>query len=113
MDRKSGNIEVGQKIDCSGWYGCTTVENKHISFTTVERGPAILRDESSILISDDAFNWQEIYTFKKDRHKPYNIFKYGVISCPSGNMSLRDFYISGEGLVGLDGTTLQLRIENV
>ena len=31
------------------------------------------------------------------------LFKYGVISVPYGQMSLENFHISGEGLVGLDG----------
>jgi hypothetical protein len=111
MDRSTGQLQLGQKIDCSTWYGATTHEGLHIAFTTVEHGPAILRQESSLLISSDAFHWKEIYNFQKDFYRPIKLFKSGVICCPSGILSAKNFYISGEGLVGLDGCSLCLRIE--
>jgi hypothetical protein len=110
MDRNSGQLDIGQKFDCSNWYGCTTQEGLHVAFTTVEKGPGIKRNESSIYISEDAFNWHEIYSYKKDRYRPFSVFKNGVISCPSGTMSLDNFYISGEGLIGLDGSSACLKI---
>lgn len=108
MERKTGALEIGQKIDCSGWYGSTTREGVTVAFTTVERGPGIHRRESSVLVSEDAFHWQEVYAFKKDFWRPVQIFKYGVISTPTGKMSISDFWISGEGLVCLDGTSLNI-----
>lgn len=113
MDRRSGALEIGQEIDASTWYGCTTQEGIYIAFTTIERGPAIQTDESSVLVSLDAFNWQKVYGFKKDFWKPVQIFKYGVISCPSGNLSKDALYLSGEGLVGLDGTSIKVKIAAV
>ena len=110
MDRKTGKLETSQELDCSSWYGCTLKEGLTVAFTTVERGPAIKRNESSVLISRDAFHWEEVFTFKKDFWRPVQVFKYGVISCPSGEMSLHDFWISGEGLVGLDGCSLRVGI---
>ena len=110
MQRQTGNLQIGHEVDCSSWYGCTTREGLHIAFTTVERGPAIKRDESSVLISRDAFHWHEVYTFKKDFWRPLQVFKYGVISCPSGDLSSQDLWISGEGLVGLDGRSLRVAI---
>ena len=110
LARNSGKMEVGQKVDNSVWYGCTTQEGIHIAFTTVERGPAITSNYSDILISQDAFHWHKVHAFKKDFLRPMQLFKYGVITCPSGQMSLENFYISGEGLVGLDGSSLQVKI---
>lgn len=110
MGRENHELEIGQEIDCSAWYGCTTHEGLHIAFTTVERGPAILSNESSVMVSEDAFHWEKIYGFKKDFWRPVQVFKYGVISCPSGDLSLEEMYISGEGLVGLDGVSMQVRI---
>ncbi len=110
MNRRDGALELGQDIDCSAWYGCTTVEGLHIAFTTVEQGPAILSNESSVLVSEDAFHWKKVYGFKKDFWRPVKVFKYGVISCPSGNLSANTFYISGEGLVGLDGVSMKIMI---
>lgn len=110
MQRKSGALEIGQKIDCSGWYGSTTREGITIAFTTVERGPGIHRRESSVLISEDAFHWQEVHAFIKDFWRPVQLFKYGVISTPTGKMSMRNVWISGEGLVDLDGSSIQAEI---
>ena len=55
MDRADGKLEIGQEIDCSAWYGCTTREGLHVAFTTVEQGPGILSNFSSVLVSRDAF----------------------------------------------------------
>jgi hypothetical protein len=110
MDRKTGKLERGQTLDCSGWYGTTTKEGWKIAFTTVERGPAIHRHQSQVLVSTDGFHWQEVQTFQKDAWKPVQLFKYGVISVPSGVMSAVDLWISGEGLVGFDGCSLNFRI---
>lgn len=111
MDRDTGALETGQEIDNSGWYGAATEEGLYVAFTTVERGPAIHRRESSVLVSRDAFHWEEVFSFKKDFWRPVQVFKYGVISCPSGSLSQSDFYISGEGLVGLDGCSLRVALD--
>lgn len=111
MDRRSGTLEIGAKIACSGWYGLTTTDGLHVGFTTVERGPGIQRNESSILVSDDGFHWSEAGSFRKDVWRPMRLFKNGVISCPTGKMASSSLYISGEGLVGLDGISLRIRID--
>jgi hypothetical protein len=112
FDRSTGELEMGQKLDCPGWYGSTTREGVSIGFTTVEMGPGVKRQESSFLVADDAFQWRELMTFKKDPYRPMNVFKYGVISCPSGEMSNHRIWISGEGLVGLDGSSMRLEIRH-
>ena len=111
MTRKDGSLTIGQSIDSPAWYGCTLEGGKwHMAFTTVERGPAVLTDTSSILVSQNAFRWQTVSGFKKDFLRPMQVFKYGVISCPSGDMQLESFYLSGEGLIGLDGKSIRARI---
>lgn len=111
LSRKTGRVEMGQALDGSVWYGCPTREKIFLAFTTVERGPAILSKESSVLVSEDAFHWEKISSFQKDFYRPLQLFKYGVISCPSGEMSIHEIYLSGEGLVGLDGCSLKVTLE--
>jgi hypothetical protein len=108
--RDSDILEIGQALDGSAWYGTMTRDGLYITCTTVEPGPAIQSNRSRILVSRDGFSWQEIHSFKKDFWRPMKVFKYGVISLPSGEMRSREVYISGEGLVGLDGKSMQLRI---
>lgn len=110
MNRRTATLERGQPVPCSAWYGAQTGEGLCVAFTTVEPGPAIQRTESSILVSRDAFEWHEACRFGKDAYRPMRVFKYGVISCPSGELSASDFWISGEGLVGLDGSSRRLCI---
>ena len=110
MARKTGELEIGQPLDASGWYGCTASEGVHLAFTTIERGPAIQSNESSVLVSSDAFHWEKVFAFKKDHWKPVQVFKYGVISCPTGRMSVSNLYLSGEGLTGLDGISVRARL---
>jgi hypothetical protein len=38
------------------------------------------------------------------------LFKNGILICPSGLMSSKDFYLSGEGLRRLDGQSARVRI---
>jgi hypothetical protein len=110
MDRRTGTLERGQPVPCSAWYGAPTTERLFVAFTTVEPGPAIQRSESSVLVSRDGFRWEEVRTYRKDFYRPMRVFKYGVISCPSGELSASDFWISGEGLVGIDGASQRLCI---
>ena len=110
MDRETGLLEVGQPIDASAWYGCQTKEGDFLAFTTIERGPAIQTDTSAVLASRDAFHWEKVYRFKKDGWKPVQVFKYGVISCPSGEMSSEAVYLNGEGLISLDGISVKARL---
>lgn len=110
-DRESGQLELGQHLEAPAWYGSTTAEGLHLAFTTVEPGPAVHRNTAAIYASNDAFNWKEIYQFPKDAWRPMKLFKYGVISCPSGTMSQKAFFLSGEGLKGLDGISATLCIE--
>lgn len=104
-------LEMGQEIDASAWYGSHTSDGWYLSFTTIEPGPAIHSLASQVLVSRDAFHWQVALTFAKDFWRPMKVFKYGVISCPSGEMDSQNLYLSGEGLVGLDGLSLALRLE--
>ena len=110
MHRKTGELEIGMQIANSGWYGTICNEKLYVAFTTVERGPGITSQYSEVLVSRDAFHWKPIYSFKKDWYKPVQVFKYGVISTPSGEMSQHELYISGEGLVGLDGSSMRIDI---
>jgi hypothetical protein len=110
-DRASSHLEIGQSLGAPAWYGSTTTEGLHLAFTTVEPGPAVQRTTAAVYVSKDAFTWQEVMQFQKDAWRPMKLFKYGVISCPSGKMSQEAIYISGEGLKGLDGISAVLTIE--
>lgn len=113
MDRNTGDLELGQEIIGSSWYGTTTVEGTHIAFSVVEPGYGGQSDRAFILVSDDAFRWHATFSFKKDFFVPMGKFKYGVICCPSGPMKESALYISGEGLFGIDGCSLQMSLKRL
>jgi hypothetical protein len=110
MERRTSRLEQGMLIEAPAWYGAQTLDGLYLAFTTVEPGPAVKRNSAAVLVSEDAFHWQEIHRFEKDAWRPMKLFKYGVISCPAGPVEASEFYISGEGLYGLDGTSAVLRI---
>jgi hypothetical protein len=110
IERATGRLEVGGVLRAPAWYGAVTAEGLYVAFTTVEPGPAVQRSSAAVLVSEDAFHWEEIYGFEKDPWRPMKIFKYGVISCPGGTLETAEFPVSGEGLVGLDGASALLRI---
>jgi len=110
MSRADGHVECGMPLPGSGWYGIATLDGWYLAFTTVEPGPAIQRMESLILVSRDGFTWHEAAAFPKDIWRPMKLFKYGVISAPSGEMHANSLWISGEGLVGLDGVSAHIRV---
>jgi hypothetical protein len=110
MERATGRLEAGAVLQAPAWYGAQTADGLYIAFTTVEPGPAVQRGSAVVLVSEDAFHWEEIYSFKKDPWRPMKIFKYGVISCPGGALEADELPVSGEGLVGLDGASALLEI---
>lgn len=110
MSRASGAVEQGQPLDAPAWYGAMTADGLYVTFTTVERGPAVQTGFSSVLVSRDAYHWETVYRYKKDFWRPRPVFKYGVVSVPSGVMRSNALYLSGEGLVGLDGRSVKVSI---
>lgn len=110
MNRDTQEIEIGQKIDASAWYGSKTEDGIFVAFTTVEPGSGIKTSYSSLLTSKDGFKWSDAARFKKDSWRPMKLFKYGVISCPSGVFKSDEFFISGEGLQGFDGISMKIKI---
>jgi hypothetical protein len=108
--RHGDHLEVGQPIEATAWYGAQTTDGLCVAFTTVEPGAGIHRMESAVLVSADAFHWQEVHTFRKDAWRPMRIFKNGILICPSGAMTSQELYLSGEGLRRLDGQSLRARV---
>ena len=108
VQRGSDLLQKGQEFDGSAWYGLQTVEGEYIAFTTVEVGPAIRTDECRIFLSNDAFDWRKVGSFQKDSWRPMKLFKFGVINSPAGEQSSRRLIVSGEGLRGIDGKTIEL-----
>jgi len=110
MDRATGELERGQEVDASAWYGIKTTDDLYVAFTTVEEGTGIHTEYSEVLVSDDAFHWESVYRYKKDAWRPMAVFKSGVIHCPIGEYAASDLLVSGEAMVGFDGTTHRLAI---
>lgn len=111
MERRTGELELGQALEAPAWYGAHTLEGLFVAFTTVEPGPAVKRNDAAVLVSEDGFEWREVHQFEKDFWKPMKLFKYGVISCPSGSVNAGALPISGEGLIGLDGESALLQLD--
>jgi len=102
MDRSSHRTVVHGERDASSWYVAETDEGIYLATTTVEPGPQIHTDRVRLLASEDGTDWEEIVEYPKDAF-PMRAFGFGSLSLPSGCYSADAFWISGEGIRGLDG----------
>jgi hypothetical protein len=110
MDRRTASLHFHGELSSSTWYTAKTTDGVHLATTTVEPGPSILARHAFVLDSRDALCWREAAAFEKDR-LPMPWFKFGTLSLPSGRFSSGRFWLSGEGLRGLDGASLLCALE--
>lgn len=110
MERESGALSLLGEVESSTWYTVRTTDGVCLATTTVEPGPAIHTRSSRLLGSTDARRWSEVATFEKDAW-PMPWFKFGSLSLPAGRYSSERFWLSGEGLRGLDGGSLLCALE--
>jgi hypothetical protein len=96
--------------DASTWYMATTTDGISLATTTVEPGPGIQTDKVRLLASEDNLKWVPVATFRKDWY-PMLGFGFGSLSLPAGELDDRGFWLSGEGVVGLDGRSIFCAIE--
>ncbi len=110
MDRQSGQLELHGEVASSSWYQARTTDGVHLATTTVEIGPSIRASRCFLLRSEDGRRWREAASFAKDR-LPMRFFKFGSLSLPSGRYSSQGFWLSGEGVRGLDGVSVLCALE--
>ena len=101
MDRASERIELHGTRTASSWYAIANTDGRYLATTTVEPGPGIQTDRAYLLASEDAIEWSEVAVFEKDPY-PMRGFGFGSLWLPSGAYSSDDFWLSGEGVRGLD-----------
>lgn len=104
LERKSGELRFHGELPSSTWYTARTSDGVLLATTTVEPGAAIHTRRARLLYSTDGVAWREALSFAKDR-LPMRFFKFGSLALPSGSFSSQAFWISGEGLTGLDGAS--------
>jgi hypothetical protein len=112
MSRDQESATKHQPLDASSWYAAETVEGLYLATTTVEPGPGIHTHHARLLGSRDGLEWQTLVEFEKDRY-PMRGFGLGSISLPAGQISQKGFWLSGEGLIGLDGNSIFASLEGV
>lgn len=102
MDRKTLKAEILLDVDNSTLYSCRTTDGYYIASTIVEEGEFIKSNKATIRVSKDCRNWEPVLSFVKDKyHKA--CFGFGVASFPMGIFSSNEIWISGSGLLELEG----------
>jgi hypothetical protein len=112
MSRATGELALHGERSASSWYAATTMEGLHLATTTVEPGPGIHTDRAHLLASRDAVTWHEVASFEKDVWPMRGGFGFGSLSLPAGELSAGGFWLSGEGVRGLDGRSVYCRLED-
>lgn len=110
LDRDTLQIAIHGERPASSWYAARTAEGFYLATTTVEPGPGIHTDRSFLLASRDAIKWTEVASFQKDRY-PMRGLGFGSLALPSGELSASGFWLTGEGLEGLDGRSVLCRLD--
>lgn len=102
LDRKSGEVSLHGEVASSTWYVARTSDGWLLAGTTVEPGPAVRTHRAFLLCSRDGLDWRTAASFAKDR-LPMRFFRFGSLALPSGHYGSDAFWLSGDGLAGLDG----------
>lgn len=110
LDRKTHTVTTHGDVHSPTWYTTQTSDGLFVAATTVERGPGVKTNRAWLMISEDALDWYKVLSFKKDLW-PLQPFKFGVMSFPSGAYDSRNIWVSGEALIGLDGTSILCSIK--
>ncbi len=110
FDRNTLQLSQGKSFDAPVWYTKRLSDNSYLVQTSIEPGSSVKSKYSKIFYSIDLENWHQIASFKKDL-LPKILFKFGVVSFSEGHQTKDDFTISGEALVGLDGSSWNCSIE--
>jgi hypothetical protein len=110
-DRNSKKINIGQELAGPVWYSAKVGDGIYIAATSVEPGYSMKHKTAYLIGSKDLVTWKEIRTYKKDCF-PINLFKYGVIAFPGGEMKISSVSYFGEALINLDGKIHKINLEN-
>ena len=115
LDRKSLEVERLQPINGPAWYGYQTNDGLLLFASTVESPDTAPDKLAHLYASTDNRNWQVLYSWPKDRWRPWPVFQLGVINFPGGSArSSEEIWISGQALTGFDMSVWKgvLRWEN-
>jgi hypothetical protein len=101
-NRSSKTVHIGQELDGPVWYTCMVKQDFYLAATSVEPGYSMTHKTANLIASKDLINWKVIKSFKKDL-LPIDLFKYGVIAFPLGDIDISSVIYFGEALSSLDG----------
>ena len=100
IDKKNGKVEKICDIPGSSIYSAKFGKWYVIS-TSVENYEKYKNNKATLWISEDAFNWHQVYSVEKDMwNKIY--FQFGSIILPRGIWSRDEIIFSGQALKGID-----------
>ena len=111
LDRKTGELSRHQGFPGPVWYAKDLTDGWFILATANEIGEGVTTNSCHVFVSQDALNWQEIFTVPHDGW-PKRYFKFGVIGFADGEQSSQGFFLFAEAVKGMDGKSFRCRIVN-
>lgn len=108
ITRASERVECVGVAPSSVFYGCKV--GKRLFFATVCEPSSCNEIAKAVILSssEDADNWQEVQTFKKDIW-PMKLFQYGQVLFPSGINDGPYVYFTPQGVAG-DQRTFRFKV---
>jgi hypothetical protein len=107
LDRKDGNIRPLCEIEGSSLYATDFGAVKAIA-TCVEPNPHCPSKTSALYLSHNGISWTRSLCFQKDWFHP-RYFQFGTLVLPPAKTSTDHILLSGQGLRGLDNTSLLIQ----
>ncbi len=109
-DRKTGTISLHDTFAGPVWFAARLDDGTAVAASAQEIGPSHIDRKLHLYASSDMEAWTEIASFKHDGW-PKRYFRFGTICISKGNMCTAGFYMSCEGVKGLDGKSVFCRID--
>jgi hypothetical protein len=109
MNRKDKSTFLGPSMPGPVWYSKTLVDGGYLFGTSVEPGPSVKSNLSSVYYLTDSNSLNCIGTYRKDILNG-RLFKFGVVGFADGDQSKNNFIFFGEALSNIDGKIFRAKI---
>ncbi len=112
LDKKSGEIILGQSFPGPVYYYAKTQDGVHLVCTAQEPGVSLTDNSVHVFASRKLKKWVNIGSFEHDG-LPKRIFRFGVGVFPAGTYHSNNVVISFDSVKKFDGKVVRLNIKGV
>lgn len=103
LDKRTLRCETLKAINGPAWYGYRTSDDWMLFASTVEYSKTTIDSRGHLYVSRNGRDWFDVFTWKKDRWRPWSVFQFGVINFPGGTPTASSsLWLSGQAFSDCD-----------